>query len=244
MITKDEVTWLQANYPLLTVNADHTEVSGEIVFAAAYDKATDIFTPLTQSGQIAEGVMLRGAYEISIKKGGNNKTLPTLQVLGNKVDLILDRHFYGTGHACLCGPVEEVERMNAGFSFPVYLEQLVYPFLYGQRHYDLHDEWPWNDYSHGSAGVFESYHRSGSSREHAEVCIRKIQANMIEWPRVQKLLSGQEHISGATNCVCGPRHKMKAHPAVWFGLFKLRQIIATQSLSLEKTERQQSESIK
>ncbi|HEV7449566.1 MAG TPA: hypothetical protein VGP13_03470 [Candidatus Paceibacterota bacterium] len=244
MITETEVAWLQTRYPNLTVNAARTEISGELVFAAAYDKATDTFTPLTQPGQTAPGIVLRGSYEISIKKGRNDKTLPTLQVLGNKITPILDRHFYDTGHACLCGPVEEINHMSAGISFPRYLEVLVYPFLYAQRHYDTHEEWPWKDYPHGSAGALESFYRAGSTQEHAEVCIRKIQLNVPGWPRMEKLLSGQEHVNGATNCVCGPRHKMREHPAVWYGLLKLRQAIAGYDLSIQKTAQQQDESVK
>jgi hypothetical protein len=244
MISESEIAWLQDSHPLLVVNSERTEVTGELVFAAAYDKSIDSFTPLVKPGQAAPGLLLRGAYDILIKKGKNEKILPTLRIHGNKVTRILDRHFYGDGHACLCGPIEEVDHMNAGLSFPEYLMQLVYPFLYGQVYYDLHNKWPWNDYSHGSAGIFESYHRSGSTREHAETSIRKLRASKHEWVRIHKFLSGGERIGGATNCACGPRHKMKEHPSVWFGLYKLRQAISAHRLSLETTEEQQSDSVK
>ncbi len=222
MISEAEVSWLTAHYPNLKVNKERTEISGEITFAAAYDAGSNQFTPLTLAGQTAVGVMLTGTYKILIHKGKDDKTLPRLSVVDEAIPRIPDRHFYDSGHACLCGPVEEAEFMRDDFSFPRYLEQLVYPFLYGQLHYDAHKKWPWNQYSHGSAGILESYYLAGSTPAHAEACLQKLQMDKHVWPRVRSILTGRERMNGATHCFCVPRHHIKTHASVWFGIFKLQ----------------------
>lgn len=222
MISEAEVGWLTAQYPNLKVNKERTEISGEITFTAAYDAGSNQFTPLTLTGQTAAGIVLTGTYNILINKGKDDKTLPRLKIVDETIPRIPDRHFYDSGHACLCGPVEESEFMRQDFSFPRYLEQLVYPFLYGQRYYDTYVKWPWKQYSHGSAGIFESYYLAGATPEHTAACLQKLKMDIHVWPRVRTILTGKERLTGSTHCFCVPRHFMKTHASVWFGIFKLQ----------------------
>lgn len=234
MITENEIVWLEKEYPNLKVNPDRTEVKGVITFTAAYDFSSGEFTPLTRPGQTTPGKVLTGKYDITIKKPSSDAVPPSLLVHVEKTKRFLDRHFYGDSErACLCGPTEAIEFMRTGYSFPRYLEQLVFPFLYGQTHYDSHNRWPWSEYPHGSAGMIESYYRAGTDSGHATLCVRQLQADEKNWPRLARLLSGGERMNGTVNCVCGgPRHKLKDHAAIWFGVFKLKNDIARWKISI------------
>ncbi len=241
MITETEKAWLSKYCPGLKISQDGVEISGEISFTASYDSHTNSFTWLMSPEQTAPGKSLSNTYKVVIKKSTDVHKVPSLEIEDANLERIPDRHFYTGGKACLCGPVEEYEFMCGDFSFLHYLEKFVVPFLYGQSFYDINKKWPWDEYAHGSAGALESYYRSGHTREHAQVCIQKMQLNKNEWPRMQKLLSGEEYINGATNCICNSRHKMKNHLAVWSGLFKLRRAVTTYRLSIKITNGQESE---
>jgi len=232
MITETEITWLESNHPTLKVNTDHTEVSGDFNFTATYDSETDKFTWLTSPGQTAPGVVLSGTYKIAIKKIEDEKLLPSLKVEIDKEKLITDRHFYPSGGACLCGPAEVYEFIKQGYSFPRYFETLVVPFLYGQTYYDLYSKWPWGEYTHGAAGVFESYSRSEKTKEHAEACLRQLQKNG-DWPRIKRVLSGEERITETSNCFCTkPKQIRRCHGYTWSAMLKLKKDIRDYRISL------------
>ncbi len=235
MINEADKEWLAKYHPSLKLNSENTALSGEFPFSAAYDKSTEKFTPLTLSGQTASGIVLSGLYNIVIDQMEDKTHLPRLRVLDDNIVGNADRHFYADsgGKACLCGPAEEINFIKENISLPEYIEKLVTPFLYGQRYYDSHNNWPWKDYLHGTSGIFQSYHYGGKTIEHAKVCLQKLQADKNSWPRVKKALRGSERINGSSRCFCAKYHQIRmCDPYVWFGFLKLRKILRENGIYL------------
>ena len=226
MISETEAKWLEENLPTLFIGTDRKVVSGELKFTAAYDLSSNQFTWLIHPGQTARGVILMGTYNVSIKQGKSPTAVPMLQVEDEHIEKSTDRHFYASGTACLCGPVEDIyEFMASEFSFIKYLERLVIPFLYEQSYYDKHGKWPWGEYAHGAAGIFKSYARSGKTREHIEACINKLRSD-TNWPRIRNVLSGKEKVTETSKCFCTkPGQIRRCHGAAWFAIARLRAAI-------------------
>lgn len=233
MITEAEIAWLETNHPTLKVNAERTEVSGDLKFVATYDAEADEFTWLTSPGQTAQGVVLSNTYKVLIKKDENDRCLPILKVEVEGVKRIIDRHFYADGNACLCGPVEACEFFEQDFSFLRYLETLIVPFLYSQTFYDTYSKWPWGEYIHGTAGVFESYYRNGKTREHIEACLRQLRKDK-NWPRIKAVLSGRERVVETSKCFCAsPGQIRRCHSHAWTAMLKLRKDLRDQGIRLD-----------
>jgi hypothetical protein len=237
IIKENEIEWLGKHYPNLKINEQRTEVHGDLKFVASYDKTTDQFTPAVYPSQVVSGTVIDGEYKILIKE--NAKTLPSLKIESDNIPFIPDRHFYDQGSACLCGPVEASQFMEEGFSFPLFIERLVIPFLYGQKSYDINNKWPWLEYAHGSTGILQSYYKSGKTLEHAKVCLQKLQADKIHWPRVKAILSGREKIMESSKCFCSKAKNIReCHLDAWFGIIKLRKVLKESFVSLNTIDTQ------
>lgn len=234
MVTEADKEWLTTHHPTLQVDDSGMEIKGEFVFSGAYDKLSNTFTPLTLQGQTALGVILSGSYNIVITLSTDKNFLPKLKVLDEKITSDIDRHFYTdpVGKACLCGPTEEIDFLNrSNYSLPMFIEELVTPFLYGQRFYDEQESWPWDEYLHGAAGAFHSFYDSQQTVEHAKACIRKLKKTKHAWERVERILFRGEMVDGGSKCFCGS-HKIKdCNMKAWEGFRKLRRMIAENNIT-------------
>ena len=121
--------------------------------------------------------------------------------------------------------------MESEFSIARYLERLVIPFLYGQSFYDIHGKWPWDEYAHGPAGIFQSYYRSGETIEHAKSCLEKLKLDKKNWPRVEAVLLGKEKLARPSKCFClTPGKLRKCHPDARLGILKLQDTLKSASI--------------
>lgn len=231
MIPESEKQWLKEKLPTLSVSPDGSEVSGSLTFTAAYDSKTG-FTWLIQSGQVAPGEVLTATYKIRIKPGKEADDIPILTVEDDTIEKVLDRHFYTSGNACLCGPVEKQEFLRTGYSFIKYLDQLVVPFLYEQTYFDKYHKWPWGEYAHGAAGVFQSFASGNGTVEDVQVCLRQLRKDK-KWDRIRAVLSGRERVTEMSKCFCTSPGKIRqCHPTAWIALLKLRSVIQRHSIRL------------
>lgn len=235
MITEAEAKWVNEKCPTLNINTERTEINGDLEFTAAYDKSAG-FVWLINQGQTAPGEILTDIYKISIQPSITRDNLPILKIEGDKPEKTIDRHFYDNGTACLCGPVEKYEFFKSGFSFIKYLDRLVIPFLYEQTYFDKHPgEWPWGEYAHGSAGIFESFAKSEGTREHAEACLEELRKDKNNWDRIRAVLLGQQRVTETSKCFCtSPKEIRRCHPNAWFAMSKLRAAIRLYRIHLKK----------
>lgn len=235
MITEYEIKWIEENLRELNVNAERTEVSGDLEFTAAYDKTIG-FVWLIKPDQTAAGEILSDKYRIRIQATPDKNNLPILKIEGDKPNKTIDRHFYNNGTACLCGPVERYEFLQSGFSFIKYLDKLVVPFLYEQTYFDKYPgEWPWGEYAHGSAGIFESFAKSEGTREHVEACLEELRKDKNNWERVRAVLLGQVRVTETSKCFCtSPDQIRRCHPDAWSAMYKLRSAIRKYGMPMKK----------
>ncbi len=232
MITEADIQWISKYYPTLKINKEYTEVQGVFDFKAAYDRVSSSFRWFLDPDQSVSGEILENAYNVIITKASDQDELPSLQVTDENIKKIVDRHFYPDGTACLCGPVEKKNFILSGFSFIKYLERMVVPFLYAQTYYDKYYEWPWGEYAHGSAGVFQSYVNSNWTPEDIEACLKQLRKDP-NWKRIKSVLAGQERVTETSRCFCAkPGQIKRCHPGAWFAMVKFRFAIKEQGIRL------------
>lgn len=231
MLTGSDEHWLRRKYPTLVPGG--CGVAGEIEFTATYDARTNRFLILpNQAAEELPGVTLSGAFQIRIteRPGKASSHLPALFVDG--IEPTPDRHFNQRDRsACLCSPFDEGDFLRPEFHFPIYLEQLVIPFLYGQVFYSMHARWPWAEYAHGAAGVLEAYSKIHDPNR-AEECLSQLQQD-LSWPRIRSALRQHPHVKGHTPCFCAKMdHIRRCHPGALEGARRLQQDLKTRGISV------------
>lgn len=233
MLTEHDKKWFFENYPDLSYSEDEG-ISGTVTFKAAYNKDINRFLILSNNIEnTVGGLELGGTFTISIKEtiDKNLSELPSLYIEG--VNPIANRHINETPdnhRACLCSPFIEDQYLIPTFNFKRYFEELVIPFLYGQLFYDQESHWPWQDLSHGSIGLLESYFKINDSNK-AKECLEKLPRDIKNWRNIKILLNQKASIGGHTLCFCQNGSKIRnCHIDAWKGIEKLRQDIKNKSL--------------
>jgi len=199
-------------------------VEGDLGFSASYDRATNTFVLLNDphDGRLpAES--LTGSFRVRIRERIDKSVsrLPSLHI--EKIEHTPQRHFNQQDKsACLCSPLEEQEFLQPAFCFPKYLQQLVIPFLYGQLYVTANGHWPWAEYEHGSAGIFEAYSKT-KDQTSLDECLRQLRRD-TGWPAIRAALMQKPHMKGHTPCFCAKKdHIRRCHPAAWQGALRLQK---------------------
>lgn len=226
--------WLNWACPGLVVNDDQaTEVRGTIKFSGVYDKTGSFRIIYNQTKTPPSGIVLSGKYNVVIKKNPDSSLLPKLYIDTSQVKPSVNRHINPhDSTACVAGVVEEAEFMAEGFEFPRYIEELVIPFLYGQKYLDQYGEWPWFQYSHDTVGILESYYFKGSSST-VELVLKRLKVR-ADWERIQSLLKRRGFIKGHIPCFCPiGDHIKRCHPNALKGARKLKEDIIKIGISVK-----------
>ena len=235
MITRNEIKWLNKEFPKLKINDEGNHIEGVVDFNSVYDAGSGEFTAFLQPGITYTGSVLSGSYNIKITASKNSRSYPKLRVDLPEEKWIIDRHFYPNtnGKACLSGPVEEDDLFTDGYCFLKYFERFVIPFLYGQTYYDDHKQWPWKDYGHGAVGILQSFYSSGTSDDHIYACLRRLK-NEPSWQRLKPILEGKEKLDGKTTCFCGSGVRMvRCHGTIWYAIVKFQKALHEAKISLD-----------
>ena len=77
---------------------------------------------------------------------------------------LMDMHINQGGEmpgGSLCVAIKHAldTQYNSGFDLGHYVVNFLIPFLFQQSYFELHQEWPWANYSHGEAGANEHRRR-------------------------------------------------------------------------------------
>lgn len=234
MLTTEDREWLRVAYPELACS-ETGEISGTLDFSATYNEKENCFLILGNGIEdTVGGLRLDGKFKIEIRDTPDVVTsrLPSLYIEG--VAPVADRHINETPNdhrACLCSPLVEEKYLTSDFQFRRYFEELVMPFLYGQLFYDREKRWPWQDLSHGSIGLLESYYRLGNPTK-AKECLEKLPRDGQNWGRIKTALAKKSRISGHNICFCKSGEKLRScrHADAWKGAERLRKDILAQGL--------------
>ena len=224
MLSLEDKEWLSKTHPALCV--ENGIVRGKVSFRASYCLSSNRFF-LSLEGETSPlcGEELAGTFTLQIKEREvrSISKLPAVSV--EEVASVPERHFSADGTACLGSPLEEEEFVEPKFSFQLFFERLVIPFLYGQLSYSLNGKWPWSEYAHGSTGLLESY-ASVTDPNSAADCLEVMSRDSGSWQQIRLLLLQKASVKGHTNCCCVRRdHFRRCHPRALTGLQKLRDHI-------------------
>jgi len=235
MLAKNDIEWLATTYPHLVPDSDSKEVKGVIQFIGAYDATQNKFTLVgTEDDTVPDGVVLSGEYNVVIRENESFERLPKFFVHDAALPHVASRHFYPRDEsACVCGVIEEARLLKGGLNFRLYLEELVIPFLYGQKYYDEYGVWPWRDYAHDTAGALESYLFEGTP-EFIPVILKRLRA-MPDWNMVKGILLNKDRPKGHTPCFCPQHdHLRRCHPDALEGIRKLYFDLREHSIKIEE----------
>jgi hypothetical protein len=202
MITKEEIEWLNYNFPDLHVDEANGVIEGVVWFNSVYDRDSNKFTAFLKPNTAFSGTVLSGEYRIKITDTKKARRVPKLQVFIDKSKQIANRHFYdtGKGDACVAGPAEE-DDLFSRYSFLEFFELFVIQFLYAQSYYDEYHKWPWFGYEHHAAGVLQSFSRSGKTKEQTSACLKRVRKTS-QWDEVKWIMLGR---FDGRKCPCGSR---------------------------------------
>jgi hypothetical protein len=221
MFSEQDQLWLAGRYPGLKATAD--KVEGTIDLKAAFQLDTNKFQIIYPGdSNVVGGCELTGSFKVTMqaRSSGTMLRVPALTIDGYPSDK--DRHIDHDGIACLCSPFVEGEYMSPDLDGRRFMEELVVPFLYGQLSYERHASWPWVDYSHGFAGLVESYAPVQSKEE----LLKRLPFFMFyrfDWQRLQLLISQRRDPRASTPCVCGSRRRIAhCHKRALNGILALR----------------------
>jgi hypothetical protein len=232
MMTSEEEYWLRASFPGLVLRDE--AVTGTISFTATYNCETKQFLRLGHDVvDDVGGIRLSSAWAIHIQQQQPENPftrLPTLKVDG--IDPSADRHFRKNKNACLCSPLEENDFLWPQLDFRRFFEELVIPFLYGQRFYSEYHRWPWPEYAHNATGLLEAFH-DRPLRENADVerFLQMLAVDSAVWPSLRAALE-REVIKGHVPCFCHIRDQIRrCHPKALLGLRSLHQVVRSELLT-------------
>jgi len=83
---------------------------------------------------------------------------PIVRETGDRIPREVDRHMYGNSRCCTC-VWEEWLSVSDDVSFSSFVEGPLHNFFLSQLHFELHNEWPFGERSHGIQGFVESISR-------------------------------------------------------------------------------------
>jgi hypothetical protein len=234
MLQPGDEEWLREKHPGLTVTGEI--LRGSIEFKAGYDAKVNKFFSIEEGATAStDAVILSGAFKIRIEPRADRSTsrLPALHV--DEIEPAADRHFNPVDKsACLCSPFEEDEFLQPELHFPVFLEQLVIPFLYGQVYFSSYGRWPWAEYAHGATGVLEAYAKL-RDQNHAEECLRLLSQDPV-WPLIRSALRQKPHLKGHSPCFCSSGDKFRrCHPAALKGALQLQRDLNALGIVIPQT---------
>jgi len=221
MLSEQDQLWLARRYPDLKTTAD--EIEGTIDVKAAFNRETNKFQVIySGDSNVVSGYELAGSFKVKMQARSSGAVL---RVPGLTIDGLphkKDRHIDQYGIACLCSHFVEGEYMSPEFDGRRFIEELVIPFLYGQLFYERHRTWPWIDYSHGFAGLVESYTPVQSKNELLNR-LTFLTFYRADWQNLQRLISQRKEPGTSTPCVCGSHRRIAhCHKRALNGILALR----------------------
>lgn len=235
-IKADDKKWLNGQYPNLKIhngNNSKTEIAGALNFSMAYQEGNPYV--INPAPDYAEGVKIQDSYQIRIEfEGSEFSDLPQVFETDSRIAKVAqsrnlkleDLHINPSGAACLCIKPEEAGNFPAGFNITDFFNNLLIPFFYAQSYFELHNSWPWGQYSHRNLGFIEWYfhQREDAQQETNNIITRLKKYN--NWHTLKQLLESKHKVKGHHLCICGKDEKFRnCHPEVLLGIWKLKKDI-------------------
>lgn len=204
-LNKQNVEWIQNNYPELRYDRTNNNIIGSIYFTREYGghKISDNYD-LEIYLATKKGSILPQAKEI----GGK------IMNLSNRLNCrLLDLHINETDNTlCLTIDKREEEYFTNGFDISEYFRNLLEPFLFWISHLDKYGKAPWGEYAHGNLGHLELYAEG------------RISINELKDIIANKELMEFKNMKGHYLCPCKSKIKLKnCHKLIYNAAYKLKK---------------------
>ena len=232
MISSDEISWLQANYPDLYFDAGQRCISGELSFRMFYSEQLGdgyIVNP-DESFEGQDGTLIEDVYEIDIRLN-DSKALPEVREVGGRIVKSLlewniedpsDLHIHPNGALCLCVETEIEKNLPNGFNLRDFFWNLLIPFFFYQSYFERFGREPWPGYGHGDIGVLESFQNRVKLDNHLSyTTIHSYLESLSKQTRMR--IHENVEAKGHHRCLCGSKKIIrKCHKKAMYGYNSLR----------------------
>ncbi len=235
-LSKEDQDWLAVNYPgikLKDVDAI-PRLSGSIEFDMVYDPQTS--QSILNSGTLdgTNKYHITDTYKVEvILNAAKNSILPVTQEVGGRIESlakklnkpIIDLHTYPDGSLCLCARQAELSYFPEKFELPVFIQELLIPFLYSHTFYERNGVRPWGEHQHGALGILEYYtdQQKFGDRELVRRTLKALKEDTNQYRIAYVTYLNSFEIRGHWSCVCGLKKRIdKCHPSALLALRKLR----------------------
>lgn len=136
-------------------------------------------------------------YQVSIELLADYpRSLPVVRELGGRIPWKAEFHVDADGKACVLLPDDRWRCFPEDTPFVQFLDGPVHNFFLGQSLVSLGEKWPFGQWGHGAAGVYEYY----------QSLLKTDDRPTIE--RFLNVLSKLE-LKGHWGCPCGSRNKIR-----------------------------------
>ena len=209
-------------------------LKGSLNFRACYNDCNKEFIINPSEKNIISDTYIDDKYDIEIEfLRGFPKQFPLVKEVGGRIQQIaekyslkdvIDLHINKNQNnaICLCPQPAEKLKYPDEINLIHFINHLVVPFFYGLSYYDKSGSWPWNEYPHGSLGIFEFY---GENKEKNDLSLAKICRDGLD-EKNKKYITSRNVIKGHTLCICGSKEKFrKCHKIALEGIWALRTIL-------------------
>lgn len=233
MLSPEEITWLQLNYPDLCYDTQRQRIVGELAFRMLYSKKPNeayVINP-DKSYATIDGTLIEDVYEIDIQPSTRGE-LPEVREIGGRITRSLnkwniknpaDLHIYPNNTLCLCIPIEIDDRLPSGFNLQDFFHNLLIPYFYYQSYFEKFGQEPWKGYGHGDLGFLESFQlRCKKIKILDDETVRLYIDHLSE--NLQKMMSKNIEFKGHHQCFCGSgKIFRRCHKEAFWGYNQLRE---------------------
>lgn len=205
-LKKEDIEWIQAQYPNFRVNTDNKTIEGELSFSRRYEGHYIFDSYIVKiSLYIEEGTILPKVYEVSDK---------IIDIAKAKNKRMSDLHINPDNSFCLCIPEREEEIFENQFTIKEFFKKSLEPFLFQMSFYAKEGYFPWGEYAHGYLGHIEIYAEGKIDFSKLIIILKKDEVLKV-------MNTNRQNI-----CLCGSGFKLrKCHPLVFKGINKIKKQI-------------------
>lgn len=240
MWTRDDLSWLAANYPTLQ-ETEPGQIEGSLTFKLLRTGGQYLVNPpddLLTDTSPPDHLYISDTYKVRIT-WPEGEPYPKAHEIGGKLaktakrlsKSLLDMHQYEQdGALCLTAAMDLERTFRSGFKLDVFVEELLIPYLFAQSHYDKTQVWLWGELSHGWLGLLEWLGRQDQPDDRDIGATYKFLVGQLGKEKVDKLLS--QRWRNHYKCLCGSNKKTyECHPDVQRAISLLRNAL-TRGLAL------------
>ena len=229
-ISDNEKIEFEKAFPYLKIEWD-SSIKGNIFFYSYYNKDTHEF--YCDSSSVVcydQKYHIKWRYEISIILPKNRNDFVIVKeiwwklwkVLKNKQEKNIlfkkeDLHINPDNTLCLSWPKTQQYFIKNGLNLAVIMCNLIIPYFYEQRFFELHNEWPRWELPHWEAW------RKAEIADLYKKAVGKISLILwISWESIKEeryvyeLIENTQKPKWHHNCICGSKQKFRSCHKEWF----------------------------